>query len=280
MKTEPLNSIERWSSNPTMVRLRKDILGRLVAPTMLDLQGIDLRGEDLRELDFSSSNLRFARLDGSLAAGCRFASADLTYGSFVEAKLSGSDFAVACLRFANVAGADLRFASFRDADLFNCILAGCDLRATDVRGALFALADLGGALTAGWRTAGEVTIDHWELSGSSTLRPGRHKWLVAQGVAWGATNIDLDLVNAFREPWWTSHAAAAMVTAMGYKRLKAPEFVFETMRKVNSLASPQINACLEYIGVDGICLDQKTKALAREWLNSVRSFTETDVEEP
>lgn len=281
MKTETLNAIERWSSNPAMVRLREDILGRLVAPTMLDLQGIDLRGKDLRGLDFSSSNLRFARLDGSLVAACRFASADLTYGSFVEADLSRSDFAVASLRCANFAGADLRFASFRDADLFNCILAGSDLRASDVRGALFALSDLGGALTAGWRTASEVTIEHWELRGPATLHPRRREWLVAQGLAWGASTIDSALLTAFRGTSWQSHAAAALVMAMGYRRLKLPELVFEAMRSMvrrNSMAAPQLNACLEYVGVERVALeDSKAKERAQRWLNSVRLFTETDV---
>lgn len=262
-----------------MIRLRDGILNRVVEPAMLDLKGIDLRGEDLRGFDFSSANLCFARLDGCLADGCRFASADLAHASFVEAKLSHGDFAVGRLRSANFAGADLRFASLRDADLFNCILAGSDLRASDVRGALFALSDLGGALTAGWRTAGEVGFEHWELRAPSTLRPRRREWLLAQGYAWGTSSIDLALLRALREQSWRSHAAAALVTAMGYERLKRPELVVEAMRsgiRQGSMAAPQLDACLEYIGVEPVGLaDPRARAHAAQWLESIRSFMST-----
>lgn len=284
MRIDPLASIARWSSDPALRQLRRDILDRSIVPAMLDLQGIDLRGEDLRGLDFSSSNLSFARFDGSRADGCGFASADLSFGSFVEASLARTNFAIGRLRSSNFAGANLRFASLRDADLFNCILAGCDLRASDVRGALFAMCDLGGALTAGWRTSqAEITVEDCQLSAPRTLRPSRCEWLVAQGVAWGASNIDLALLVAFRGPGWRSHSAAAMVTAMGHRRLKVPQLVFDTMRSVanqGSRAAPQIDACLEYVGAArAAAQDAQAKVYARRWLDSLRAFTETDVEE-
>jgi uncharacterized protein YjbI with pentapeptide repeats len=105
----------------------------------------DLRGQDLRGVDFQGAALQGARFDGAELDGASFFRADLRGASFQGAKLtravlSGADLTGAKLSAAVLVGAKLEYAT-----LSNASLQWTDLRNTYLRGAKFEQADLSGA---------------------------------------------------------------------------------------------------------------------------------------
>ena len=97
----------------------------------------DLTLADLRGMDLSKANLRWAKLDRAQLAGAHLKECDLWRAYLVQANLGAADlssafaigahFGRASLRDANLSDAVLRNASFRDADLRSADLSNADL---------------------------------------------------------------------------------------------------------------------------------------------------------
>ena len=113
------------------------------------LEGQDLSGRDLGEVQLSSALLRGADLSVCKLTGAQLQGADLRYADLVGSQLAGANLAVAKLRHArlrgcpmegailkgaDLAGADLSGAKLGDADLAGANLLGTDLSAADLSG--------------------------------------------------------------------------------------------------------------------------------------------------
>ena len=159
-----LKGVEAWNA------LRKGEPQR-----RFDLSGADLRGKNLKKVDFSNTDLTGAVLKGS-----NMSEADLRGASFDKAMLKGAllydailhdaSLQEAVLEEAGLDGADFRAAvldgaNLKQADLANSILResslkGADFRSADLRAADLAGADLDGAYL--WR----AVLDGAHLEGA------------------------------------------------------------------------------------------------------------------
>jgi len=108
-------------------------------PRPLDLDGCDLRGQDVGDVSFAGAHLRAARLDG-----VDLHDADLRGAQLQGAVADGADLAGAALDGAQLQGASLRGADLTGACLAGASLRGADLRDSDLTGAGLAGAELVG----------------------------------------------------------------------------------------------------------------------------------------
>jgi uncharacterized protein YjbI with pentapeptide repeats len=105
-----------------------------------DLSGIDLRGQDLRGVNFSSTTLTKADLSAANLDGCTLENADLsqanlTDSTLIRARSSGAKFRRSRLYQANCFQAQLRNADFRGANLNGASFRQCELHESDFSGA-------------------------------------------------------------------------------------------------------------------------------------------------
>lgn len=82
----------------------------------------DLRGEDLRRMNFSRTDLRCVDFKGADLRFANFSYADLSNTNFNCAVLSGADFSESHLRYTNFNRADLSNANLSSAHLINAYL--------------------------------------------------------------------------------------------------------------------------------------------------------------
>jgi uncharacterized protein YjbI with pentapeptide repeats len=128
------------------------------------LKFMNLRGQDLREVNlvakilddaiFDGADLREANLRDALLRGARFVDARLDRADLREAQLTPSALGKAILEGASFEEAimwktKLMWASLRDARLVRAELYAADLRCAEVQGAEFT-----GAVVEGWKIAG------------------------------------------------------------------------------------------------------------------------------
>ncbi|MDH3524957.1 MAG: pentapeptide repeat-containing protein [Acidobacteriota bacterium] len=122
-----------------------------------DLRGADLRGVQFVGADLGHADLRGARFDGANLGWARLAGADCREADFGEVELEranlrranlagarckvGSSFRRACLEEADLSGSRLQYAHFDQADL-----SDANLTAADLCNASFERADLSGAV--------------------------------------------------------------------------------------------------------------------------------------
>ena len=115
----------------------------------LDFTGGSLREADVRQADLTgiqlaSGNLRGTFLRDSTLVGANLTKVDGMFAIFYRANLANANLSRADLRDAIFRGANVSGADLRDADLRGALLAGADLRNADLRGA-----DLRGARLVG-----------------------------------------------------------------------------------------------------------------------------------
>lgn len=89
------------------------------------LQGVNLKGRDLRNWVFDGAETLYADLEGC----------NLEYGSFAGASMNGTNMTGANLKGANFTDADLYGVSLKDADLTGAKFDRADMRCTDISGA-------------------------------------------------------------------------------------------------------------------------------------------------
>ncbi len=106
---------------PEVLRLNAlAVGGRLGLRTM----ALNLAGQDLRTVDLSGRDLRFANLSGANLAGLRLTDLDLTGADLSSADLAGVTLTRVSLRDANLRSAFLRGATLTEVDLSLAQLAG------------------------------------------------------------------------------------------------------------------------------------------------------------
>ena len=104
----------------------------------VDLAGVWLCEQDLRDANFSGAHLVGANFSGSDLRGASFVGANLEGACFDAANLEG-----ARLKNANLYWAGLFMANLTNADLENASLRGADLKETNLTGACLHNANLG-----------------------------------------------------------------------------------------------------------------------------------------
>lgn len=143
------------------------------------MNGWDLTGADLRDLNFEGASLREALLEGADLRGAALAGADLTGAVLTRADLSGVRLAGAKLEGANLGevrakgasfeGARMAKAVFERGDLGEARMAGADLRGGLVLEARMPGADLTGVL------ADEVLFSEVDFTGAKLDRASLRK---------------------------------------------------------------------------------------------------------
>lgn len=106
-----------------------------------DLRGVNLTGLDLRYANFINADLEGAKLTG----------ANLRRAKMVGIKASKSNWRKAYLDGANISGGDLRSADLREVHGFRIDLSGANLTNADGRGASLSHANLAGSVLSGLR---------------------------------------------------------------------------------------------------------------------------------
>jgi uncharacterized protein YjbI with pentapeptide repeats len=98
-----------------------------------DLEGANLRGADLRGADLERADLRGANLEGADLEGANLNRADLEGANLNRAYLSKAFLTNASLDKASLRGADLREANLHGANLSNAFLYRANLSEADLR---------------------------------------------------------------------------------------------------------------------------------------------------
>ncbi len=177
-----------------------------------DLNGAILDRAELREVDFTGSQLEGASMQGAILTRARFDCGDgathfvdrrctnlkgavldfahLQAASFVGAHLQG-----ASMIRAELQGANLSRAQLQGAALHSTLLAGAQLDLADLRGANLNTAQLQGASLLNTRLEG-ASLDHAQMQGASLY----YTQLQAASLEWaelqGATLLEADLEDA------------------------------------------------------------------------------------
>jgi uncharacterized protein YjbI with pentapeptide repeats len=120
---------------------RRDALVRQLVTTT-DLPGIDLAGQDLRELYLPGRKLTHARFDGADLSGAQLYFADLELASLVEVSARAADLGGSNLRLASVRNADLSGAKVDDCNLTSADLHGVNLTGASLEGSVLIDSDL------------------------------------------------------------------------------------------------------------------------------------------
>ncbi|MBE9194420.1 pentapeptide repeat-containing protein [Synechocystis sp. LEGE 06083] len=84
------------------------------------LDGIDLQGQKMSDLEFTKVSLRNVNVAESLITKCDFSSANLRGACFKNCKLDRVDFQKANLEGADFSGSVIRYCNFSNADLRGC----------------------------------------------------------------------------------------------------------------------------------------------------------------
>jgi uncharacterized protein YjbI with pentapeptide repeats len=84
-----------------------------------DLTGLDFRGRNLCDADFSGAILHHARMGGARLDNANLFSADLTEADMAECSMRRADLRGSCLRGANLTGADMFEADLREGVIAN-----------------------------------------------------------------------------------------------------------------------------------------------------------------
>lgn len=133
-----------------------------------DYERIDLRGYDLRGVNFTNSNFRGATLAGSDLRGAKFTCADLSRADLRGCDATGADFAGADLTNSYLRALDLTDANCWHASFKGALCKQVKFFRTDLTGADFCRAELLGARFDGAVTAGIKNLDRaifrWFLS--------------------------------------------------------------------------------------------------------------------
>ena len=139
----------------------------------------------LNGINWRSTDLRGAKLDGAVLIEADLSRADLRNASLAGAVLTGADLRRADLRGANLGGAILRFAKLDRSQLTGCYLRlanlgsarlrGADLRDCDMFLASFVGADLSGADLSGSHVYG---VSAWDVELTNTRQ---ERLVITQG---------------------------------------------------------------------------------------------------
>lgn len=122
-----------------------------------DLEGVDLTGASLQEIDFNFTNLSNAKLSQANLTGANLVSSKLNGTDLTNATLQKADFFLCAFTNTKLPGADLSSAylsgvlsavgaDFTGARFDNSILAFSNIQGSNLKGATFVGADIGDAL--------------------------------------------------------------------------------------------------------------------------------------
>jgi hypothetical protein len=114
-------------------------LGRIEAIETLSeaglwLDGIDLHGANLEQLEVPYARLRGVNFANTVLTGADLRYSDLTQANFTHADLSGANLTGANLTDADLSGANLTGANLTDADLSGANLTGANLTDANLTG--------------------------------------------------------------------------------------------------------------------------------------------------
>ncbi|MDB5454298.1 MAG: pentapeptide repeat family protein, partial [Caulobacteraceae bacterium] len=147
-----------WSSRPG---------GARAVFAWMDLSGLDLRGKNLCDADFTGAVMQGVKMKGSRLDHATLFGADLQNAELIDASMRRADLRGACLRNANLTGADLFEADLREGALAaadrkygyrrletralagevqGAILAGANLERTRLSGVMAVRADFSDAI--------------------------------------------------------------------------------------------------------------------------------------
>lgn len=129
-----------------------------------DLNHADLRGLDLRDVEFSSANLQDTNLSHADLRGAKFSFANLQNANLSHTDLRGVDLTVTNLSCSNLSHADLRGANLSFADLNFADLSNANLKDANLRLAKFHDVCLKGACLKGINLS-QVELGYADLSG-------------------------------------------------------------------------------------------------------------------
>ena len=110
-----------------------------------DYSRMDLRGKDLRNVNFTCANLRGADLSGCDCRGAVFVSADLSRACLQGAHCGGADFSGADLTNSYLRGVNFKLAVMTHAVLKGAICKNANFESADLTGADIARAEMLGA---------------------------------------------------------------------------------------------------------------------------------------
>jgi uncharacterized protein YjbI with pentapeptide repeats len=128
------------------------------------LTEIDLRGENLLQVEFFRADLSYADLDYANLTACDLSKANLAYADLTGARLRRARLGYANLRNATLNHADLSGAKLANADLGNANLSGADLTGADLTRANLSGANLENAKVSKEQLAKAVFLDESALS--------------------------------------------------------------------------------------------------------------------
>lgn len=127
---------------------------RQIDLSYMDLQGADLRGADLQGANLRGTNLSQANLQAANLSGADLDGADLSHAHLgdtaaTRVKLDGARLSYATLRDLDLHGFNLAELDLRNADLNGTDLRGASLRGADLQGADLSTARLNGSELSG-----------------------------------------------------------------------------------------------------------------------------------
>ncbi|ACL04201.1 pentapeptide repeat protein [Desulfatibacillum aliphaticivorans] len=121
-KEEELNGIKEQLIPSKVQKFRED----LIEP-FADLEGVNLRGRNLRDVDLMGANL-----EGAMLLNADLNGANLKRANLKEANLFGADLEGAKLYKANLLGANLEVANFQSANLVKANIMGAIIHKTNL----------------------------------------------------------------------------------------------------------------------------------------------------
>ncbi|NHC34301.1 pentapeptide repeat-containing protein [Scytonema millei] len=162
-------------------------------PKELNLDGIDLREADLRDVDFSAKSLRNARLDATDLRGANLVEADLRNADLRGANLREANLTKANLSNANLEGADLFRATIKNADFMSANLKKANLSKVVFRDARLCDANLEDA------NLSKSILIFVDLRGAILNRANFEKAIIKGGLVDGISTWDINLNGAIQE---------------------------------------------------------------------------------
>jgi hypothetical protein len=164
-----------------------------------DYSRMDLRGKDLRQVNFTCANLRGADLSGADCRGAIFVSADLSRACLQGAHCGGADFSAADLTNSYLRGVNftlavmthcvLKGAICKNANFESADLTGADIARAEMLGARFDAANVDSLRNIDW------AIFRWFLSPEGG-KPSYHPFPGAVALSYSLTGKDTYQENA------------------------------------------------------------------------------------
>lgn len=162
----------------------------------MDLRRVNLTGRNLRYAEFTGSSMQRANLRGADLRGARMQLANLTRANLAGARAAGARMTAAGLTSANLTGADFTGARLNGAIFFtNARMVGTRFIRANLTNAMMRGAAVAGADFTGARMRGLGGVN---VTGQPTAVPAG--WRVVQGTfagpmanMWGASFTDADL---------------------------------------------------------------------------------------